>query len=88
MLHAGLDLSRKRLDVRVLFDAGDTAFETWAPPDRDGLHALVQRVERFGEPASSVAAWYAITADLIDPGRVNISAPAWVTRVTALLGRS
>ena len=39
MLHAGLDLSRKRLDVRVLDDAGDTALETWTPPDRDGLHA-------------------------------------------------
>ena len=37
MLHAGLDLSRKRLDVRVLDDAGDTALETWTPPDRDGL---------------------------------------------------
>ena len=37
MLHAGLDLSRKRLDVRVLDDAGATALETWTPPDRDGL---------------------------------------------------
>ena len=29
MLHAGLDLSRKRLDVRVLDDAGATTLETW-----------------------------------------------------------
>jgi hypothetical protein len=50
MLHAGLDLSRKRVDVRVLDDAGETALETWTPPDRDGLHSLVQRVGRFGEP--------------------------------------
>src|SRR5213596_155356 len=54
MLHAGLDLSRKRLDVRVLDDAGATALETWTPPDRDGLHALVQRVGRFGEPVGAV----------------------------------
>ena len=54
MLHAGLDLSRKRLDVRVLDDAGGTALETWTPPDRDGLHALVQRVGRFGEPVGAV----------------------------------
>ena len=44
MLHAGLDLSRKRLEVRVLDDAGDTALETWTPPDRDGLASLVRRV--------------------------------------------
>ena len=37
MLHAGLDLSRKRLDVRVLDDAGATTLETWTAPDRDGL---------------------------------------------------
>src|SRR5215207_7911787 len=54
MLHAGLDLSRKRLDVRVLDDAGDTALETWTPPDRDGLHSLVERVGRFGEPVRGV----------------------------------
>jgi hypothetical protein len=50
MLRAGLDLSRKRLDVRVLDDAGDTALETRISADRDGLHSLVQRVGRFGEP--------------------------------------
>jgi transposase len=54
MLHAGLDLSRKRLDVRVLDDAGDTALETWIPPDRDGLHSLVRRVEMFREPVRGV----------------------------------
>lgn len=54
MLHAGLDLSRKRLDVRVLDDAGDTALESWTPPDRDGLHSLVRRVEIFGEPVRGV----------------------------------
>ncbi len=54
MLHAGLDLSRKRLDVRVLDEAGDTALETGTPADRDGLHALVQRVGRFGEPVEAV----------------------------------
>ena len=37
MLHAGLDLSRKRLDVHMLDDAGETVEITTAPPDRDGL---------------------------------------------------
>ena len=54
MLHAGLDLSRKRLDVRVLDDAGATTLETWTAPDRDGLHSLVERVGRFGEPVEAV----------------------------------
>jgi transposase len=54
MLHAGLDLSRKRLDVRVLTDSGDTALESCTPSDRDGLDALVQRVARFAEPVRGV----------------------------------
>jgi hypothetical protein len=32
MLHAGLDLSRERLDVRVLDGAGDTTLETGGHP--------------------------------------------------------
>jgi transposase len=54
MLHAGLDLSRKRVDVRVLDDAGETALETWTPPDRDGLQSLVRRVSVFDEPVRGV----------------------------------
>jgi hypothetical protein len=50
MLQAGLDLSRKRLDVPVLDDAGESALETWTPPDRVGLSSLVHCVDRFGEP--------------------------------------
>jgi transposase len=54
MLHAGLDLSRTRLDVRVLDDAGATALETRASSDRDGLRGLVRRVDAFGEPVRGV----------------------------------
>lgn len=39
MLHVGLDLSRNRLDLHVLDDAGDTVEVTAAPPERDGLEA-------------------------------------------------
>jgi len=45
MLYAGLDLSRKRLDVRVLDGAGDSALETAVFPDRDGLALLVRQVD-------------------------------------------
>jgi hypothetical protein len=40
MLHAVLDLSRKRLGVRVLDDAGETTLDTWTPADRtDWAHS-------------------------------------------------
>jgi hypothetical protein len=46
MLHAGLDLSRHRLDVHVMSDDGATLKVTTAPPDRDGLRSLVRQLER------------------------------------------
>jgi transposase len=50
MLYAGLDLSRKRLDVHLLDEAGATVEVGAAPPDRDGLRGLAARVDRLGEP--------------------------------------
>ena len=44
MLHAGLDLSRKRLDVCLLSDQGELVGELAVPPDLDGLRGLVRRV--------------------------------------------
>ena len=44
MLHAGLDLSRKKLDVCLFSDAGEVVDEFAVPPDADGLRALVGRV--------------------------------------------
>ena len=44
MLHAGLELSRRRLDVCLLTDAGEVAAQTLVAPDADGLRHLVARV--------------------------------------------
>lgn len=55
MLHVGLDLSRKRLDVHVLEDAGETVKVTIAPPDREGLAHLVREVEQLGGGPVSAA---------------------------------
>ncbi len=44
MLHAGLDLSRRKLDVCLLSDAGEIVDEFAVPPDADGLAGLVRRV--------------------------------------------
>lgn len=50
MLHAGLDLSRKRVDVHVL-DGGGVTVETAAVmPDVDGIRHLAKRVGRHCEP--------------------------------------
>jgi len=54
MLHAGLDLSRKRLDVCLLSDQGELVEELTAFPDAGGLKALAQRVEADGEPVRAV----------------------------------
>ncbi len=50
MLHAGLDLSRKRLDVCLLSDQGELVEQTQSPPDLDGLRSLARRLGRHEEP--------------------------------------
>jgi transposase len=55
MLHAGLHLSRHRLDVHVLDEAGETLRVTAAPPDRDGLTGLMRDVECLGGGAVMAA---------------------------------
>jgi len=44
MLHAGLDLSRRRLDVCLLDDQGQTVRVGVVPPDADGLRAWLARL--------------------------------------------
>ena len=44
MLHAGLDLSRRRLDVCLVDEAGGVVEQTAAPPDGDGLRHLATRL--------------------------------------------
>jgi transposase len=54
MLHAGLDLSRKRLDVCLLSEEGELVEELAAPPDADGLRGLVRRLHVHGLPVRGV----------------------------------
>jgi transposase len=54
MLHAGLDLSRNRLDVCLLSDQGEIVEEFAAPSDHDGVGALARRVLDYGEPGRGV----------------------------------
>jgi transposase len=50
MLHAGLDLSRRRLDFHLLGGDGQTIEVGAAPPDADGLEWLGRRLRRHGQP--------------------------------------
>jgi transposase len=54
MLHAGLDLSRKRLDVCLLSDQAELLEELAAFPDSGGLKNLAQRVEAYEQPVRAV----------------------------------
>jgi transposase len=50
MLHAGLDLSRRRLDFHLLEAGGETLEVGAAAPDADGLRGLVERIGRHRRP--------------------------------------
>ncbi len=50
MLYAGLDLSRQRVDVHLMNQAGEPVQVTATPPDVDGLRGLARQVSGFGEP--------------------------------------
>ena len=55
MLHAGLDLSRKKLDVCLLSDDGEHLDQLAVPPDVDSLRTLARRTEEVhGEPVCAV----------------------------------
>jgi len=56
MLHAGLDLSRRRLDYCLLDEHGDRVEVGATPPDEDGLRGFVRRVDLRHGPVEVRAA--------------------------------
>src|SRR3954470_12426388 len=54
MLHAGLDLSRKKIDVCLLSPAGEIVDEWASPSDADGLRGLAARAGMWGGPVRGV----------------------------------
>src|SRR5215203_1124650 len=55
MLHAGLDLSRKKLDVCLLSEQGEHLDQLGVPPDVDSLRRLARRIDEVhAEPVSAV----------------------------------
>ncbi len=53
MLYAGLDLSRKRLDVHLLDEEGRTVEVTAIRPDADALRTLAAHVGRHGQEVAA-----------------------------------
>lgn len=55
MLHAGLDLSRRKLDLCLLSDEGRHLDQLAVPPDVDSLRTLARRIDEVhGEPVAAV----------------------------------
>jgi transposase len=55
MLHAGLDLSRKKVDVCLLSERGEQLAQLAVPPDADALRGLARRIEEsYREPVCAV----------------------------------
>ncbi len=55
MLHAGLDLSRRKLDICLLSDRGEHLDQLVVPPDVDSLKTLARRIEEVhDEPVAAV----------------------------------
>jgi hypothetical protein len=55
MLHAGLDLSRRKVDVWLVSPAGEIVDERASPPDADGLRGLAARAAMHGRGARGPA---------------------------------
>jgi transposase len=55
MLHAGLDLSRRKIDICLLSESGEHVDQLAAPPDADALRTLARRIdEAYREPVCAV----------------------------------
>ena len=55
MLHAGLDLSRRKVDVCLLSDRGEQLDQLVVPPDVDALRTLARRIDEVHrEPVCAV----------------------------------
>ena len=54
MLHAGLDLSRRRVDVCLISGDGELVDQFPVPVDRDCLYGLARRVAVYGQPVRGV----------------------------------
>jgi transposase len=61
MLHAGLDLSRRRLDFCLLAEGGEVVEVGAVAPDGDGLDGFARRVERRHGPVDVGAAIESMT---------------------------
>ena len=72
MLHVGLDLSRRRLDVCVLSGEGELIEELAAPPDLEGLRYLVRQVAGHRDPVVQ-----AVIESMTGPGSCTTRSSSW-----------
>ena len=53
MLHVGLDLSRRKVDVCLLNGDGEHLDQLVVPPDSDSLRALARRIDEVQRAAAA-----------------------------------
>ena len=53
MLHAGLDLSRRKVDVCLLGDEGEHLDQLAVPPDPESLRRLARRIDEVHRSPSA-----------------------------------
>ena len=71
MLHAGLDLSRNRIDVCLMSEHGEVVAEFASPSDADGVGSLARRVLELGEPGIIPLTQGKVSSILVRDGRSN-----------------
>ena len=88
MLHAGLDLSRPRLDVCLLSEHGELVAQTAAPPDADGLRGLADRVGRYGDLLHASIVRGVVRRLSLPPRRSGSQRPATPLRRSVCVART
>jgi hypothetical protein len=68
MLHVGLDLSRRRLDVCLLDEAGELVAQTAAAPDADGLGHVAARLSGQSESVEGTEEFLSVVGDEFGEG--------------------
>ena len=101
MLHAGLDLSRKRLDVCLLGDDGEHLDQLAVAPDLDSLRTLARRIDEVHRQPVCAVIESMTGARIVRPGIATRGArparpsssrafrrPSWISSETKLWRRS
>jgi hypothetical protein len=88
MLHAGLDLSRRKIDVCLLPGTGEHLDQLAISPDADSLRRLARRIDEVHpEPVCAVAQSMTRKLSAASSARVGVGALSAYRRARGPVGR-